>query len=80
MQTDKNENGFFNKSIMTKIDKRFMSSPSTITCVLKVNGSNYIKKKQFIFYENPMNENESKNDSIISDDVKSSGKWLVGCE
>lgn len=35
---------------MGKINKLFIQQPSTIDCQLSVNESNYIKKKQFIFY------------------------------
>lgn len=47
---ESDEKGFFNKSIMARIDKRLIASPSTIQCNLIINGTNYIKKKQFIYY------------------------------
>ena len=36
---------------MARIDKNFIPSPSTITCVLEINGTSYKKKRHFIYYE-----------------------------
>jgi hypothetical protein len=49
-KSEYDENGFYNKSIMARIDKYFIPSPSTINCILEINGTDYIKKKQFIYY------------------------------
>lgn len=49
-KSERDENGFFNKSIMARVDKNFIPSPSTINCILEINGTDYIKKKQFIYY------------------------------
>lgn len=47
---ESDEKGFFNKSIKARVYKRLIASPSTIHCILEINGTNYIKKKQFIYY------------------------------
>ncbi|CAH1717768.1 unnamed protein product [Chironomus riparius] len=51
------ENGFFNKSIMARIDKNFIPSPSSINCILEINGTDYIKKKRFIYYDYKYDKN-----------------------
>lgn len=48
--SESNEHGFFNKSIMARVDKNFIPSPSAINCILAINGTDYIKKKQFVYY------------------------------
>ena len=58
-QTDVDDKGNFNKSIMARIDKNFIPSPSTITCVLEINGTSYKKKRYFIYYESE-GQKESK--------------------
>jgi hypothetical protein len=35
---------------MARIDKNFIQSPSAISCILEINGTDYIKKKRFIYY------------------------------
>jgi hypothetical protein len=50
MKSESDENGFYNKSIMARIDKSFIDSPSTINCILEINGTDYIKKRRFIYY------------------------------
>jgi hypothetical protein len=55
---------------MARIDKRFIPSPSTITCVLEINGTNYKKKKHFIYYES-----EGQRDSVIRLDAASNGSF-----
>lgn len=44
------DNGFFNKSIIARVDRNFIPSPSIFNCILEINGTDYIKKKQFIYY------------------------------
>jgi hypothetical protein len=53
---------------MARIDKSFIPSPSTITCVLEINGTNYKKKKHFVYYES-----EGQKDSVIRVDAASNG-------
>lgn len=50
IDSEHDKKGFYNKSIMVKINKLFIQQPSTIDCQLSVNESNYMKKKQFLFY------------------------------
>ncbi|KAG5684039.1 hypothetical protein PVAND_013292 [Polypedilum vanderplanki] len=55
-RSENDENGFFNKSIMSRIDKN-IHSPSTIECTLSINGTDYIKKKRFIYYDYKRDKN-----------------------
>lgn len=50
VKSENDENGFFNKMIVARVDKNVIPSPSTINCILEINGTNYIKKRQFIYY------------------------------
>ncbi|CRL03211.1 CLUMA_CG016564, isoform A [Clunio marinus] len=59
MKSESDEKGFYNKSITTLFttNNQIIPSPSTIECVLKINGTEYIKKKQFIYYDKQCMEN-----------------------
>lgn len=50
IRSERDENGFFNKTIMARVDRALIYSPSTVDCILQINGTNYIKRKQFIYY------------------------------
>lgn len=58
--------GLHNKSVLGKISKYFLEAPSAVSCILKINGTTYIKRKQSIFY--------GKNGNLIENIKKSYNK------
>lgn len=45
------DGNFLNKSIISRVDKSSIPNPSTIACVLEINGTNYEKRQQLVYYD-----------------------------